>query len=218
VLDRDAASSFVDLVAIGREPKNVEGQLRYITLEVQGPLDAIRWGCSALGASGGSLDTTRGCVDYLLFDAGNVEMASADVRRAGSGNQLYGRPLTLVGNLTQIRVDDIISRDLPRTKELLPVLEARVGQLGVETKLATRPEWLQWGWGNLGFGVTYLRGYPGGILRDGARVTGRFEILDNTALEAAFGRRNYSQRVLVLDPSRYRAIDFVQTWELPTRR
>jgi hypothetical protein len=218
-LDREIESSFVDIVAIGKEPKKIDEQLQYITLHLRGSLDEISWECSALGDVSNELGSTRGCVDYLIFDAGNVDATEQDVRRLGGTGLLYaGRPLTLVGKLTQVELNEYLEDKIPRLEQYLPNSTVRLGQLGVETEIETRPEWLTWGWGHLGFGFTYLRGYPGSLVRDTRSFDSKLEILDHTALEFSAGTRNYTNRVLILDPPNYRRLELLQNWQIPSAR
>jgi hypothetical protein len=218
-LDRVISTSFVDIVAIGKEPKKIDEQLHYITLRLRGPLDEISWECSALGDVSNELGSTRRCVDYLIFDAGNVDVAEQDVRRVGGTGLLYaGRPLTLVGKLTQLELNDYLEERIPRVERYLPYANVRLGQLGIETEIETRPEWLNWGWGDLGFGFNYMRGYPGSLVRDTRAFTGRLEILDHSALEFTQGTRNYTNRVLILDPPSYSRLEFLQNWQIPSAR
>lgn len=218
VLERELLNSTVDMVATRTEPVNVDNQLLYLALRVFGTLREISWECQAQGDISGELGNTRECLEYVLFDAGNTEVSREDVRQSGGGGVLYGRPLTLVGNLTQLKINDYLEEEIPRVEGYLPELRLRVGSLGLETDIASRPEWLEWGWGKLGFDFNYLRGYPGGLIRDRRSLVGRFDILENTSIEASFGRRSYSSRILVFDPTEYSALDFVQTWRIPTPR
>lgn len=217
-VEDDMSLSEVNLTAVGLEPKKIDNQLKTVKLVVRGPLNAITWECLTAGNTSGQLTTTRGCLDFVVFDAGNPELARADVRRAGGGSLVYARPLTLVGNLTQITVNDLIDDEAPVWEARLPIIRARVTQLGVEAKLDTRPEWFNLGWGQLSFGLNYLQGFPGGLLRNSRRLYGRLDLFGNTNLEFRTGRRNYSQRVLILDPSDYSALELGQTWELPSLR
>lgn len=218
-LDRELSSSFVDILAIGKEPKKIDEQLHYITLRLHGPLDGIQWDCSALGDTSNELGVTRRCVDYLIFDAGNVDVTEQDVRRLGGTGLLYaGRPLTLVGKLTELELNQYLEDEIPRLEQYLPHAAVRLGQLGVETEIETRPEWLDWGWGDLEFGFNYLRGYPGSLVRDTRAFNGRLQILDHTGIEYTVGRRNYTNRVLILDPADYSRLELLQNWQIPSAR
>ncbi|MCA9685409.1 MAG: hypothetical protein KC457_24740, partial [Myxococcales bacterium] len=105
-----------------------------------------------------------------------------------------------------------------RVESYLPYVRFRVDQLGVLIEAETRPEWLRWGWGRLGLNLSYLRGYPGSVIRDSRSFSGVLEILENTGIEASFGARTYSNRVLILDPPNYRSIQFIQRLEVPSAR
>ena len=219
VLSHDVSQSVIDLYATRQEPIKINNQLLTLNLRLSGTLDAIQWECSAAGDTSGALATTRGCVDYLIFDAGNTDLAQADIRENRNDNNLLGtRFLPLAGRLTQIEINEVLAREVPRVETYLPYVRFRVDQLGVVIDADTRPEWLRWGWGRLGLNFTYLRGYPGSVIRDSRSFSGRLEILENAALEATFGNRNYSNRVLILDPPRYQSIQFIQRLEIPSAR
>jgi hypothetical protein len=112
----------------------------------------------------------------------------------------------------------VIEREAPRVADKLPEMTIRLDQVGVAMTAATRPEWFRWGWGRLELGVGYTRGYPGSLVRDTRSFSGRLEILENAALEAAFGQRNYTNRVLTIDPPNYRSLQFRQRFEVPSAR
>ncbi|NVB41671.1 translocation/assembly module TamB domain-containing protein [Pseudenhygromyxa sp. WMMC2535] len=219
VLGDQIASSQLDLSATRQKAIKINNQLLTLNLRLSGTLDAIQWECSAPGDTSGALATTRGCVDYLIFDAGNTDLAKSDVRETRSNNSLLGtRFLPLAGRLTQVEVNEVLEREIPRAEAYIPIVRFRADQLGVLIEAETRPEWLRWGWGRLGLNLTYLRGYPGSVIRDSRSFSGILEILENTGIEATFGARNYSNRVLILDPPNYRSIQFIQRLEVPTPR
>lgn len=220
ILGSEISESEVDLTAVRQEPVKINDQIEYITLRLRGPLDQIGWECSAAGDVSGALSTARGCVDYLIFDAGNVLAVSDNVRRAG-GNGLLdqgGGVVALVGNLTQFEFNDLLEDELPRLEEYLPTIRFRPGQLGAEMQVESRPEWLNWGWGRVGFGYGYLRGYPSSYLRDAQEARLRVEFLENTAIEASIGIRNYQNRALILDPPRYGAVELLHRLQVPSAR
>ncbi len=217
-LASELRQSLIDLVAVGTEAVKVNGQLQYLTLALRGSLDQITFACSTAGSAGTKVASTRECFDFVLLDSGNADLSASDVRRAGVSNPLYGRPLALIGNATALKLNDVLTRETPRIEPLFPITTARVGQLGIEVDVATRPEWLRWDWGHLGFDYGYRRGYPGSLLRYSQAFTARLEILNHTAFEATFGARSYSNRVLILDPLRYRSYDLVQSWTVPSAR
>jgi hypothetical protein len=158
-------------------------------------------------------------VDYLIFDAGNTDLAASDVRETRNNNNLLGtRFLPLAGRLTQVEINDVLEREAPRVEQYIPLVRFRVDQLGVLIEAESRPEWLRWGWGRLGLNLGYVRGYPGSVIRDSRSVSGRLEFLENAAIEAAFGNRNYSNRVLIFDPPNYQSIQFIQHLEVPSAR
>jgi hypothetical protein len=187
-------------------------------LNLTGSLDAIEWECHAIGASSSDVGTARGCVDYVIFDAGNVDATDDSVRTAGN-NLVGSRFLPVAGRLTQIRLNDRLAKDNPRVEAFLPETTFRADQLGFVTELRTKPEWGDLGWGGFNLGFEYLRGYPGSVLRDSRAFSAEFQILDTMAIETNWGQRNYSNRVLVLDPPNYRSVQFrVQRLKVPSVR
>ena len=215
----DLAQSSLNLKATRQKPIKVNNQLLTLNLILSGTLDAIAWECSAPGDTSGAVATTQGCVDYLIFDAGNTEMATSDVRENRNNNSLIGtRFLPLAGRLTQVELNEVIARENSRVEAVLPIVGLRLDGVGVVIDVSTRSEWGRWGWGRLGLNFTYVRGYPGSVLRDSRTFSGRLEILENAAIEAAFGFRNYTNRVLVLDPPNSQSIEFRQRFDVPSRR
>jgi hypothetical protein len=219
IVNHDISQSVIDLSATRQKQIKINNQLLTLNLHLSGTLDAIQWECTAPGDTSGALATARGCVDYLIFDAGNTDLANSGVRDNRNTNNLLGtRFLPLAGRLTQVQLNEVLEREIPRIEPYLPFVGIRVDQLGVLLEAETRPEWLRWGWGRLGLNVTYLRGYPGSVIRDSRSVSGRLEILENFYIEASFINRNYTNRVLVLDPARAQSIELRQRHELPSLR
>ncbi|MFV8756607.1 translocation/assembly module TamB domain-containing protein [Nannocystaceae bacterium ST9] len=219
IVNHDIAQSSIELSAARQKQIKINNQLLTLNLHLSGTLDAIQWECTAPGDTSGALATARGCVDYLIFDAGNTDLANSGVRDSRNTNNLLGtRFLPLAGRLTQVQLNEVLEREIPRVEPYLPFVGFRVDQLGVLIEAQTRPEWLRWGWGRLGLNLTYLRGYPGSVIRDSRSVSGRLEILENFYIEATFINRNYTNRVLVLDPARAQSIELRQRHELPSLR
>ncbi|PRQ05962.1 translocation/assembly module TamB domain-containing protein [Enhygromyxa salina] len=215
----DLYQSKVALSAVRQQQIKVNNQLLTLNLHLTGTLDAIQWECTAPGDTSGALATARGCVDYLIFDAGNTDLAASDVRDSRSSNSLLGtRFLPLAGRLAQVDLTEALEREIPRAAHYLPPIRIRVDQIGVVLEAETRPESGRWGWGRMGLNVQYTRGYPGSVVRDSRSFSGRVEILENAALEAAFGLRTYSNRVLIVDPPNYRSIQFRQRLVAPSAR
>ncbi len=218
VLGDSLSASEINLFATRQKQIKVNNQLLTLNLRLNGTLGAIQWECSAPGDTSGALATTRGCVDYLIFDAGNTDLAESGVRENRNSNLLGTTFLPLAGRLTQVEINEVLEREIPRVESYLPYVRLRIDQLGVLIEAETRPEWLRWGWGRLGLNLTYLRGYPGSDIRDSRSFSGILEILENTALETTFGNRTYTERVFVLDPPKHRSIQFIQRLELPSAR
>jgi hypothetical protein len=218
-LNHDLSQSVVNLWAVRQKQIKVNNQLLTLNLHLTGPLDAIQWECTAPGDTSGALATTRGCVDYLIFDAGNTDLARSDVRESRSNNNLLGtRFLPLAGRLTQVEINDVLEREAPRVEQYVPQMTIRVEQLGVAIDVATRPEWGKWGWGGLGARFIYLRGYPGSLMRESRTFEGRIDILENTAIEFDLGLRSYTNRVLILDPPNYRSFQIKHGVVVPSWR
>lgn len=218
LVQHDLSQSIVDLWAVRQKQIKINNQLLTLNLHLSGSLDAIQWECTAPGDTSGALATTRGCVDYLIFDAGNTDLASSDVRDRNNNSLIGTRFLPLAGRLTQVEINDVIEREAPRLADKLPEMTIRLDQVGISMTALTRPDWMDWGWGRLELGVGYTRGYPGSIIRDSRSLSGRLEILENTALEAAFGQRNYSVRGNTIDPPVNNSIQILQHIEIPSAR
>jgi hypothetical protein len=218
LVQHDLSQSIVDLWAVRQKQIKINNQLLTLNLHLSGSLDAIQWECTAPGDTSGALATTRGCVDYLIFDAGNTDLASSDVRDRNNNSLIGTRFLPLAGRLTQVEINDVIEREAPRLADKLPEMTIRLDQVGISMTALTRPDWLDWGWGRLELGVGYTRGYPGSLIRDSRSLSGRLEILENTALEAAFGQRNYSVRGNIIDPPVNNSIQIRQRIEIPSAR
>src|SRR5690606_14839781 len=208
VLGHDLWQSNVDLWATRQKQIKVNSQLLTLNLHLSGTLDATQWECTAPGDTSGAVSSTRGCVDYLIFDAGNTDIATSDVRENRNNNNLIGtRFLPLAGRLTQLEVNDLIERENPRLEEKLPELKLRLDGVVAVMHVSTRPAWARRRWGRLWLTLTYARGYPRSVLRGSRTFSGRLEILETAAIEAAFGFRTYANRVLVLDPPNPRSIE-----------
>jgi hypothetical protein len=220
ILGDDISSSAVDLLAVRQEPVKIDNQIETITLRLTGALDAIQWECSTAGDRSSTLGTAGGCVDYLIFDAGNVLAVSDDIRRAGSNGLLDQgrRAAALVGNLSEFELNKYLEDEVPRLEEYLPVFRARPGQLGLAFEVVSRPEWFDWGSGQLGLGFSHVRGYPSSYLRSASEARLELEVLENFALQASVGQRNYANRALVLDPPRYRALEALYRLRVPSPR
>jgi len=200
LLDRDLSRSQVALQALREEPVNIDGQLHALYLDLGGSLDAIEWRCTAVGDTSGVLGTASGCVDYLIFDAGNTATAESDLQQRGQGDLVGNRLLPVFGKLARLRFNDYLAQESPQLEQFMPEIVLRADQLGIVTDLSTRPEWLQWGWGGGSLGLSYLNGYPGSLIRDSRALQGEVHILEDTYLRFGYGTRSYTTRILILDP------------------
>lgn len=216
-LNRRIADSEVDISATRQAPVRIENELHHVTLDLDGPLDAIRWQCHSTAQRNSGLQTLRGCIDYLIFDAGNTALTPRDDVERGSLN-LTRRSLTLFGNLTQVELNRFVEDELPRTGEFLPIVRGRVRQLGLELQIQTREDWFSWRWGRLGLGYSYLRGYSGSFLRDSQSLSSKLHLLEDVALEMQLGLRNYSNVALVLQPPRFGSVELGHRIRIPGLR
>lgn len=217
LLENNLSSSKVDVRAQRQEPVYIDNQPRQMSLILGGTLDAITFRCSVLGDTRARSRTQRECVDYAILGSGNREVADANVRRYGSGG-LLGRPLGLVGNLTEINLNRYVEKSVPRLAPYLPQVGAQLGQLGVEVNAETPRPWFRTDWGNLTIGAGYTRGYPGLLLRNSYDWRVRFRLLDSAVLEFRDNRRSYFNERIIFDPLRQRSLELRLEYQLPSLR
>ena len=216
-LERSLEQSTVDVLALRQEPIYVENQPRQMYVKLGGTLDAITWRCIVQGDTRTRGRTTRECVDYLVLGAGNKEVADSNVRRYGSGG-LLGRPIGLVGNLTELKLGKYVEQNAPRLAPYVPDISMRLGQLGIEASAETPRPWFRSDWGNLSVGAGYTRGYPGLLLRNSYDWRVRFRILDTATLEFRDNRRSYFNERIIFDPLRQRSLELRLDYQLPSMR
>ncbi|MBK7824353.1 translocation/assembly module TamB domain-containing protein [Nannocystis sp.] len=216
-LERTLEASTVDVLALRQEPIYVENQPRQMYVKLGGTLDAITWRCIVQGDTRTRGRTTRECVDYLVLGAGNKEVADSNVRRYGGGG-LLGRPIGLVGNLTELKLGKYVEQNAPRLAPYLPDISMRLGQLGIEASAETPRPWFRSDWGNLSVGAGYTRGYPGLLLRNSYDWRVRFRILDTATLEFRDNRRSYFNERIIFDPLRQRSLELRLDYTLPSMR
>ncbi|MDC0718919.1 translocation/assembly module TamB domain-containing protein [Nannocystis bainbridge] len=217
LLENNLSSSKVDVRAQRQEPVYIENQPRQMSLILGGTLDAITFRCAVLGDTRARSRTQRECVDYAILGSGNREVADANVRRYGSGG-LLGRPLGLVGNLTEINLNRYVEKSVPRLAPYLPQVGAQLGQLGVEVNAETPRPWFRTDWGNMTIGAGYTRGYPGLLLRNSYDWRVRFRLLDSAVLEFRDNRRSYFNERIIFDPLRQRSLELRLEYQLPSLR
>ena len=216
-LERSLEQSTVDILALRQEPIYVENQPRQMYVKLGGTLDAITWRCIVQGDTRTRGRTTRECVDYLVLGAGNKEVADSNVRRYGGGG-LLGRPIGLVGNLTELKLGKYVEKNAPRLAPYLPDISMRLGQLGIEAAAETPRPWFRSDWGNLTVGAGYTRGYPGLLLRNSYDWRVRFRLLDTATLEFRDNRRSYFNERIIFDPLRQRSLELRLDYQLPSMR
>lgn len=216
-LERTLEQSAVDVLALRQEPVYVDRQPRSMYVKLGGTLDAITWRCIVQGDTRTRARTTRECVDYLVLGAGDRSVADANVRRYGGGG-LLGRPIGLVGNLTELKLGKYVEKNAPRLSPYTPDIGVRLGQLGIEVNAETPTPWFRSDWGRLTIGAGYTRGYPGNLLRNQYDWRVRFKLLDSTTLEFRDNRRSYFNERIIFDPLRQRSLELRLDYQLPSLR
>jgi hypothetical protein len=216
-LERSLEASTVDVLALRQEPVYVDNQPRQMYVKLGGTLEAITWRCIVQGDTSTRSRTTRECVDYLVLGAGDRQVADSNVRRYGGGG-LLGRPIGLVGNLTELKLGRYVEKNAPRLAPYVPDVALRAGQLGIEVNAETPRPWFRSDWGNLTVGAGYTRGYPGLLLRNSYDWRVRFRLLDSATLEFRDNRRSYFNERIIFDPLRQRSLELRLDYQLPSLR
>lgn len=216
-LENALEASTVDVLAQRQEPIYIDNQPRQMFVRLGGTLDAITWRCIVQGDTRARSRTTRECVDYLVLGAGDRAVADSNVRRYGSGG-LLGRPLGLVGNLTELKLNRYVAQSVPRISPYVPEIGMRLGQLGIEVNAETPRPWFRSDWGSLSIGAGYTRGYPGLLLRNSYDWRIRFRLLDTATLEFRDNRRSYFNERIIFDPLRQRSLELRLEYQLPSLR
>ncbi len=215
---RDIEDAEVDLLALRNEPIYIDDQPRSVMLAIGGTLSAIRWSCITDGG-GSELDTVRGCTEYLVLGAGDVQVSENDVQQFGAGG-LAGvrKPLQVVGHLTEFDVGARAGEAAPRLDPYVPDIRLRLGQIGPELEIATPTEWLDFDYGHATFGWDYTRGYPGFLLRQSRQSSFKLEILDPITIEYSRRQRSYLNERVIFDPLEQRSIELRFDFEIPSLR
>jgi hypothetical protein len=216
-LEKTLSQSAVDVLALRQEPIYIDNQPRSMFLKLGGTLDAITWRCIVQGDTRTRSRTTRECVDYLVLGAGERAVADANVRRYGGGG-LLGRPIGVVGNLTELKLGRYLDKNAPRLAPYVPDVGMRLGQLGIEVNAETPRPWFKSDWGQLTVGAGYTRGYPGNLLRNSYDWRVRFRLLDSAVLEFRDNRRSYFNERIIFDPLRQRSLELRFDYQLPSMR
>ena len=215
---RELEDAEVDVLALRNEPIYIEDQPRSVTLSLGGTLSAIRWSCITDGG-GSELDTVRGCTEYLVLGAGDVQLSETDVQQFGAGG-LAGvrKPLQVVGHLTEFDVGERAGEAAPRLDPYVPDVRLRLGQIGPELEIATPTEWLDFDYGRATIGWDYTRGYPGFLLRQSRETSVKLEILDPITLEYSRRSRSYLNERVIFDPLRQESIELRFDFDIPSLR
>lgn len=213
--------SEVDVLALREQPIYIDNQPRPLQLLLTGTLAGIKWDCIANGGDvSGNLDTVRGCTEYLVLGAGDVQESDVDVQRFGGGGGLSGarRSLSVVGHLTEVDVTKRIDEAAPRFEPYLPDVRLRLGQIGPEFEVRTPDEWFDFNYGRATLGWDYTRGYPGFLLRQSREITFQLEILDPITLEFSRRIRDYLNERIIFDPLRQSTIELRFDFSIPSLR
>ncbi len=217
-LDEDYDESAVDILATRQEPIYIDGQPRQMSVRLSGTLDSINMQCIVQGDTRTRQTTTRECVDYLVLGAGSREVAdTSGVRRTGGGG-LLGKPIGLVGSLTELKLERYIEESAPRVAPFVPDVGLRLGQYGIEVDAETPRPWFRSEWGNLSVGAGYTRGYPGLLLRNSYNWRIRLKILDSATLELRDSKRSYYNERIIFDPLRQQSLELRIDHKLPSLR
>jgi len=215
---RELEDAEVDVLALRNEPIYIEDQPRSVTLQLGGTLSAIRWSCITDGG-GSELDTVRGCTEYLVLGAGDVQLSESDVQQFGAGG-LAGvrKPLQVVGHLTEFDVGERAGEAAPRLDPYVPDVRLRLGQIGPELEIATPTEWLDFDYGRATIGWDYTRGYPGFLLRQSRETSIKLEILDPVTIEYSRRSRSYLNERVIFDPLEQTSFELRFDFDIPTLR
>jgi len=218
-LERDIADAEVDILALRNEPVYIENEAREIQLRLGGTVSAITWDCIAEGDASRAVETTRGCLDYLVLGAGDVQAGQSDVQRLGGGGLANARKsLQVVGHVTEFDFGERIAKAVPRYESFVPDVRLRLGQIGPELDVSTPPEWFDFDWAQARFGWDYTRGYPGLLLLQSRKLSFQLEILDPVTLEFSRDTRSYVNERIIFDPLRQRTIELRFDLSLPSLR
>ncbi len=215
---RELQDAEVDMLALRNEPIYIDDQPRSVQLLLGGTLSAIRWSCIT-DAGGGELDTVRGCTEYLVLGAGDVQLTENDVQQFGAGG-LAGvrKPLQVVGHLTEFDVGQRAAEAAPRLGPYVPDVRLRLGQIGPELEIATPTDWLDFDYGRATFGWDYTRGYPGFLLRQSREATVKLELLDPITIQYSRRTRSYLNERVIFDPLEQRSLELRFDFRIPTLR
>lgn len=216
---RELADAEVDVLARREELVYIEDQPRQVYLLLGGTADAITWQCIAEGDTSGAVETQRGCLDYLVLGAGDVQTSSLTVQRTGGGGLANARkPLQVVGHVTEFDFGRRIEDAVPRLGPYVPDMRLRLGQIGPELEIATPQDWLDFDYAHGTLGLDYTRGYPGFLLQSSRELTFKLEAIDLLIFEVSRDIRSYLNNRIIFDPLRQTTVEFRVDFEIPSLR
>jgi hypothetical protein len=218
-LVRELEDAEVDVLALRRELVYIEDQPRQIYLLLGGTADAITWKCIAEGDTSGAVETQRGCLDYLVLGAGDVQSSTLTVQRTGGGGLANARkPLQVVGHVTEFDFGKRIEEAAPRLSPYVPDIRLRLGQIGPELEVTTPEEWLDFDYAHGTLGLDYTRGYPGFLLQQSRELTFELQAIDRLVFEVSRDIRSYLNNRIIFDPLRQTTVEFRVDFEIPSLR
>lgn len=218
-LARKIEESEVDILALRNEPVYIDEQERDIQLLLGGTVREITWSCIAAGDVSRAVESSAGCLDYLVLGAGDVQVRDSDVQRLGGGGLANARKsLQVVGHVTEFDFGDRIEDAAPRYRGFVPDMHLRLGQIGPELEVGTPPSWLDFDYGRARLGWDYTRGYPGFLLLQSRDLRLTIEILDPLTIEFRREIRRYLNERIIFDPLRQRTIELRLQHALPAVR
>lgn len=216
---RELADAEVDVLALRRELVYIDDQPRQVYLLLGGTADAITWQCIAEGDTSGAVETQRGCLEYLVLGAGDVQTSTLAVQRTGGGGLSNARkPLQVVGHVTEFDFGKRVEEAVPRLSPYVPDIKLRLGQIGPELEVTTPQEWLDFDYARGRAGLDYTRGYPGFLLQQSRELTFELEAIDLLIFEVSRDIRSYLNNRIIFDPLRQTTVEFRVDFEIPSLR
>ncbi|MCA9648523.1 MAG: translocation/assembly module TamB domain-containing protein [Myxococcales bacterium] len=216
---RELEDAEVDVLALRRELVYIDDTPRQVYLLLGGTPEAITWKCIAEGDTSGAVETQRGCLDYLVLGAGDVQNSALTVQRTGGGGLANARkPLQVVGHVTEFDFGRKIEEAAPRFGPYVPDVRLRLGQIGPELEVATPEEWLDFDYVHGTAALDYTRGYPGFLLQQSRELTFQLEAIDLLVFEVSRDIRSYLNNRIIFDPLRQTTVEFRVDFEIPSLR
>jgi len=219
-IEQSIDGAAVDVLALRNEPVYIDGQPRHVMLLLGGTLSGLTLRCATEGEATSALDTTRGCVEYMVLGAGDVEDSTMEVQRTGGGGLLYHarKPFQIVSNVAQFDVGARIDEQVPRWSGYIPDVNLRLAQIGPEIQIATPRAWADFDYGYGVLAYEYTRGYPGSLLRENRELTLQVDVLDPITLEFRRSNRSYLNERIIFDPLDQRTLELRLDFQIPSLR